>query len=82
MKGYKPKTLHTRQAMRIAMRRSGVFNDPGYRANRRASKNLSVSIFFWLGLVLTIYTGGAAIPITFIFMLPRLAEIMKAWRAS
>ena len=64
------------------MRRTGVFNDPSYRASCRASRNLAASIFFWLGLVLTIYTGGAAIPITFIFMLPRLAEIMKAWGAS
>jgi hypothetical protein len=79
---YKPKKLHTRQAIRIAMRRTGVFNDPSYRASCRASRNLAVSIFFWLGLVLTIFTGGAALPITFIFLLPGLAEIIKAWRAS
>ena len=72
--------LHTRQAIRIAMRRMGVFNDPQYRANVRAGQFLAGQIFFWPCLFLTVITGGKALALLWLPMLPGAIHLYDLWK--
>ena len=68
------KQLSNRTLTRIALRRAGYFSSAGYRQGCRDDRAVAAFIFFWLGLILTIFTGGNALPLTIFLMLPGIGK--------
>jgi hypothetical protein len=67
------------------MRRMGVFNDPQYRANVSAGQFLAGQVLFWPCLYFTVITGGAALPLLWLPMLPgavHLYDLCKQYKTS
>jgi hypothetical protein len=71
------KMLSQRTMMRIAARRSGMFNQPEYRAGVNARKDVSAKIMAGLGIALTVASGGAALPLGALLMVPAAANCMN-----
>ena len=69
------KTLSTRTMTRIAARRAGMFNQPGYRQGVQTSRGIAAWFFGILGLFLTLASAGAALPITALMMAPLAVKL-------
>lgn len=68
------RTLSNRTLTRIACRRAGMFNTREYREGVRRRRDFYMELAFWLGVALTVFTGGAAIPLAAIFMFPKIVS--------
>jgi hypothetical protein len=64
------KTVNQRQMTRIACRRAGMFNRTGYRQAKKDGIRFASYLFGFLGLVLTLASGFAALPLTIFLMAP------------
>jgi len=65
----------TRTMTRIAARRAGMFNRREYRQGVQTSRNIAFWVFGIFGLLLTVASAGAALPLTALIMAPLAVKL-------
>ena len=70
------KKLSNRTLTRIAARRSGMFNQPGYRQGKRDRVRFGAYFLGTIGLLLTLFSGFSLLPLTIFLMAPAAFEIL------
>jgi hypothetical protein len=72
------RTLSTRSATRIAARRAGMWSGwtREQKEDIRRRNDFVGEACFWAGAALTVFTGGAALPLAAIFMFPKVVDML------
>jgi hypothetical protein len=55
----------------------GHFNNPAYRKSRQQTKSLGCWVWFWVGVVMLIMSGGKSFPLSALFMFPSSMEMLQ-----